>query len=400
MGGKTLYIDAFAGISGDMFLGALTDILRKEDASFDLAAALSGIKVDGWHVSATDGHRGGVAGVKVDVHAHEHHPHRHLADVKKILEASYVSPKVRAKALEAFALLAEAEAKVHGTTPEEIHFHEVGAIDAIVDITGAMLLMERLGWPRVFSSPVNVGSGTVTCAHGTLPVPAPATAELLTGLETYAQGEPMERTTPTGAVLLRTLVEPEGFALLPRGRILRTGVGLGGRDTPGLPNVLRALQLETAGESTPRFAADAPSLIEANIDDMNPQDFAVVMEKLLSAGALDAWCEDVLMKKGRPAVKLSCLAGERDVDGLGELILRETTTLGVRISRVRRLMLRREIEKIATPYGEVRVKRAELDGVVLRRVPEFDDLASIARERGLPMGEIRGVVARALVKDS
>ena len=391
---KILYLDAFAGISGDMFLGALTDILRKLDSSFDLAAALSGIGVDGWHISVAEGKRGGIAGAKIDVHAHEHHPHRHLSDVKKILTESDFSSKVREMAERAFSLLAEAEAKVHGTTPEEIHFHEVGAIDAIVDIAGAMLLMERLGWPQILSSPVNVGSGTVACAHGILPVPAPATAELLAGLATYAQGEPVERTTPTGAALLRTLVGEKGFVSLPAGRIACTGIGLGGRDTPGLPNVLRVLYVEVSDAAVARFDADVPRLIETNIDDMNPQDFAVVMEKLLASGALDAWCENILMKKGRPAVKLSCLAAEGDVEALAELILRETTTLGVRISQVRRLMLHREIARVVTPYGDVRVKRAELDGKTLRRVPEFDDLAAVAREKKVPMQEIRASVAR------
>lgn len=396
MSGKILYLDTFAGISGDMFLGALADILGKLNPSFDLAEALAGIKIDGWRVSAAVEKRGGISGVKVDVHAHEHHPHRHLSDVKKILEESELSPKVRDLSARAFTLLAEAEAKVHGTTPEEIHFHEVGAVDAIVDITGAMLLMERLGWPEALCSPVNVGSGTVTCAHGVLPVPAPATAELLTGLETYAQGEPMERTTPTGAALLRTLVGPRGFVPMPRGRILRTGVGLGGRDTPGLPNALRAMLVERSGTAAGRFEEDMPSLIETNIDDMNPQDFAVVMEKLLASGALDAWCENILMKKGRPAVKLSCLAAAEDADALGELILRETPTLGVRISGTRRLTLRREVQRAATVYGPVRVKRAELDGQTLRRVPEFDDLAAIASERNLPIGEVRAGVEREI----
>jgi len=397
MSGSVMRIDAFAGISGDMFLGALTDIARGMDPSFDLAEVLSVIKADGWSVEVSEGKRAGIAGVKVDVRCGEHHPHRHLADIEDILGRSGLPPRVREMSSRAFALLAEAEAKVHGTTPDKIHFHEVGAIDAIIDITGVMLLMDRLGWPRVVSSPVNVGSGTVECAHGVLPVPAPAVAALLTGVETYARGEAVERTTPTGAALLRALADEGSFTANPAGRIVRVGTGLGGRDTAAVSNALRVMLLETADEGgRGRFETDTPNLIEANIDDMSPQDFAAVMEKLLGAGALDAWCENILMKKGRPAVKLACLSPNGRADELSELILRETTTLGVRVTDVRRVTLRREIERVSTTLGSVRVKKAMLDGETLRVSPEYEDLAAIAREQGLSMPEARARIAREI----
>lgn len=397
-GQKIIYLDAGAGVSGDMFMGAMVDIAKKLDPDFDLSALLKKIAVDEYETSVTPDKRAGISGLKFDVHTHEHHPHRHLSDIRDILNGSGIPAKARDAAISAFTLLAEAEARVHSSTPEEIHFHEVGAIDAIVDITGAMLMMDHLGWPLVLSSPVNVGSGTVKCAHGVLPVPAPATARLLEGLKIYSAGEPMERTTPTGALLLKVLVGPDGFRDLPVGRILCSGVGLGGKETPELPNVLRAILFEDESDRSGagRFERDEPSLIEANIDDMNPQDFTIVIEDLLAGGALDAWCENILMKKGRPAVKLCCLSAGSDVEKFAELIMRNTTTLGVRITETRRLMLGRRIDVIKTPLGDVRVKSALLDGAVLRRAPEYDDIAAVARKKNLPPSEIRRIVSREI----
>jgi uncharacterized protein (TIGR00299 family) protein len=378
-----------------MFLGAMTDIARKIDPEFDLSSLLGKISIDGYEVGVTSGKRAGVAGLKVDVRdLHHHHHHRHLSHIREILNASDISSEVRGRAVSAFTMLAEAEALVHSSSVEEVHFHEVGAVDSIVDITGAMLLMEWFGWPLVLSSPVNVGSGTVECAHGTLPVPAPATANLLQDLRIYSAGEPMERTTPTGALLLRVLAGAEGFRDIPPCRVVCSGVGLGGRDTPGLPNVLRAMLLDPEEEpgTSDRFARDEPSLIEANIDDMNPQDFAMVEARLLACGALDVWRESILMKKGRMAVKLCCLVGAGDAEKFAEIILRGTTTLGVRIAPTRRIMLDRRSDTVMTPLGNVRVKSAILDGRTLRRIPEFDDIASIAEDKGLSPSEVRRMV--------
>jgi len=394
--GRIIFLDAGAGISGDMFLGAAADIASRLDPSFDLGRLLSGIAMEDWELSVTKGVRAGITGLKVDIHEHahhdHHHPHRGLKDILEILSNSDISPAVRERAASAFTLLAEAEGKIHGIGPDEVHFHEVGAVDSIVDITGAMLVMEHLGWPEVISSPVNVGSGTVKCAHGILPVPAPATAELLKGLRIYSAGEPMERTTPTGALLARTLVGEGGFRPLPEGAIICSGFGLGGRDTPELPNVLRAILFEPAAKSS-AFIAENPSLLEANIDDMNTQDFALAMERLLEAGALDAWCENILMKKGRPAVKLCCLARSGEEERCAEIMMRETTTIGVRIIGTRRLSLERRVERRATPLGEVAFKSVYLGGREIRSVPEYEDVLGIARGKKMTIRGVREAIS-------
>ncbi|MDR3279726.1 MAG: nickel pincer cofactor biosynthesis protein LarC [Synergistaceae bacterium] len=392
--GNIIYLDANSGISGDMFLGAMTDIATRLDPAFDLLGLLSRVALSGWELAVARGKRAGIEGLKIDIHAHECHPRRHLADILDILEASDISGDVRRRASEAFTMLAEAEAKVHGTTPEEIHFHEVGAVDSIIDIAGAMLIAERLGWPEILSSPVNVGSGAVKCAHGILPVPAPATAILLEGLRIFSGGEPMERTTPTGALILKSLVGAGGFRPLPEGSIICAGVGLGGRDTPDLPNVLRALLFSPSRAGRGRFERDEPMLLEANIDDMNPQDFALAMERLLGDGALDAWCENIMMKKGRPAVKLCCLAARGDEARIAETMMRETTTIGVRMTETRRLFMRRSAETRATPLGDVRFKFVSMGDEPLRGVPEYEDLLKIAREKSMTIGDVRRVIGK------
>ena len=395
---KIIYLDAFAGISGDMFLGAMTDLAIRQNPDFDLESVLKKIALDGYSVRMEREKRVGITGLKVVISAEEQHSHRHLSDIKKILNESDLSDEVRSKANEAFFLLAVAEATVHSTTPEEIHFHEVGAVDSIIDITGAMLMMERLGWPSVLSSPVNVGSGTVKCEHGILPVPAPATAELLKGMTVFSSGEPIERTTPTGALLLRVLVGEDGFKQIPRGRVMQIGTGLGTADTPELPNLLRATLIEPCADNTDTYQpeSDVPTLIETNIDDMNPQDFSPVMDKLLAEGALDVWCENILMKKSRSAVKLCCLSESSDTDRLVSIIMRDTTTLGVRITRLRRQVMERSIKSVQTSLGIVRVKQAWLDGRLVRTVPEHEDLLTLSKELNMPVIEVRATVLKEI----
>jgi uncharacterized protein (TIGR00299 family) protein len=401
--GKIIMLNANAGISGDMFLGAMCGLASKLDASFDLRELLSGIALDHWEVSVREEKRGGFAGVKVDVaedghhghgHDHEIHPHRRLPDIEEICAKSDIPERVRADSLGAFKLLAEAEAEVHGTTPEDIHFHEVGAVDSIVDIMGSMLIVDWLGRPEMLCSPVNVGSGIVKCAHGILPVPAPATALLLKGLPVFSAGAPMERTTPTGALLLRVLVGENGFRPLPEGRIVCASMGLGGRDTPEMPNALGAFLIEPDGGARDgRFVRENIMLLEANIDDMNPQDFTLAAERLFAAGALDVWCENILMKKGRPAVKFCCLAMRGEEERLAGVVARETTTIGVRIIGAGRIALERSVSTRATPLGDVRFKSVKLDGEILRSVPEYDDIRRIATETGLPMRSVRNALA-------
>jgi uncharacterized protein (DUF111 family) len=258
---------------------------------------------------------------------------------------------------------------------------------------GSMLIMDWFGWPETLCSPVNIGSGTVKCAHGILPVPAPATALLLRGLPVFSAGAPMERTTPTGALLLRIIVGENGFRPLPEGRIICAGTGLGGRDTPDTPNVLGALLIEPGGARADRFARENIMLLEANIDDMNPQDFAPASDRLFSAGALDVWCENILMKKGRPAVKFCCLAKPGEEDRLAEVMARETTTIGIRIIGAGRMALERSVSARETAFGDVRFKSVRLGGEILRSVPEYDDIRRIAEERGLPMSSVRNALS-------
>ncbi|MDR1481251.1 MAG: nickel pincer cofactor biosynthesis protein LarC [Synergistaceae bacterium] len=399
-GEKIIYLNPCSGISGDMFLGAMIDIMSKIAPGFDISSLLGKISIGEYEATVTRGTRGGISGLKLNVHDrhhdhdHDYHHHRNLTDIMKILEISDIPDDVRERSAEAFTILANAEARVHSRTVGEIHFHEVGAVDSIIDITGAMLVMGQMGWPRVFSSPVNVGSGTVKCAHGILPVPAPATAELLEGLKIFSAGEPMERTTPTGALLLKLLVGQDGFRDIPEGRVICGGTGLGARDTKSLPNVLRAMLIESdsAEKTTARFEYDEPFLIETNIDDMNPQDFSMTEDRLFADGALDVWRENILMKKGRQATKLCCLVRAGDAEKFAEKIMLETTTLGVRITQKRRIMLERRFDTVETSLGNIGIKSAVLDGRVIRSIPEYDEIAAMAKRSGISPSEVRRIV--------
>jgi uncharacterized protein (TIGR00299 family) protein len=403
---KALYLDCFAGISGDMLVGALFELVPDADRFKAALAGMTKLSPDDYEVRFEKGVKNGITGTHFHVHTHEHHPHRGLHEIEEIVPTRALPPRTQRVDSRAFALLPEAVAKVHGTTPDKIHFHEVGAIDSILDIVGAYILFDRLGWPRVFCSPINVGSGTVKCAHGVLPVPAPATEILLHGLPVYSQGEPMERTTPTGARLARCLAD--GFSAVPEGTIEASGYGLGTRETPDLPNVLRVLLMDiTSREHEPAdglagdgLARDKVTLLESNIDDMNPQDFELAAERLFEAGALDVWLESIAMKKGRPGVKFCCLSAPEKADALSLLILRCTTTQGVRRSVFDRVKLCYKISETKTSLGLLRVKAAFLNSGsgerVLRRTPEYDDLKRLAKEHGLSMPEARARVLREL----
>ncbi len=410
---KTLYLDCFAGIAGDMFLGALLDLGLDRKAFLETMESIvlfPGHSRDHHHdhggghphdhdhhhgpgaedrlkISISRGSRGGIAGTKVSVSNLEDHPHRGLSDVLAIIGASPLSPRVKEQSAVAFRLLAEAEAKVHGTTTDEVHFHEVGAIDSIADIIGAFVLVEMAGIGKTVSSPLNVGSGTITCAHGILPVPAPATMELLEGIPVYAEGAPMERVTPTGALLVRCLAGE--FGPLPAGKILGSGKGLGDRDSD-IPNLVRAVIVETPdGSGGDIFRRDRGTVLETNIDDMNPQYYGPVMQKLFAEGALDVWATPMLMKKGRPAVTLSCLCLPEKEELLAEILLRETTTLGLRKYPVDRLKTDHEIVERETSWGLVRFKVARLGGESLRANPEFEDVRRLSEEHSIPLPEMR-----------
>lgn len=383
---RVLYVNCAAGIAGDMFLAALADA---SDGEGHLRVELAKLPIAGYTVSLFRDTRRGISGLRFAVETDDSHAHRHLGDIRKIVMQSGLGDKVKTETMRAFTLLAEAEAKVHGTDINSVHFHEVGAVDSIIDLTGSMILLDYMGWPDVLFSPLNVGSGTVRCEHGLLPVPAPAVAELLKGISIYSEGEPMERVTPTGAVLVKTL----GAAVchsIPSGRLNTIGTGLGARDSV-LTNALRILVLETEGG----IAYDHELCCEicTNIDDMTPEDISVAMERLFEAGALDVWFEPIQMKKNRPAVKLCCLGTPESRDALAETVLRETTSLGVRVSNMDRYVMQRRIDVFQTALGTVRVKSALLQGAVVKQMPEFDDVLRLAKEHDMPIMAVREILA-------
>lgn len=317
---------------------------------------------------------------------HHHHEHRNLHDIEEILDHSDLPKEVIAKAKEVFLVIAKAEAKVHGSTVEEIHFHEVGAIDTIIDVVGNILALQYLGIEKVFTSPVNTGFGFVECAHGLMPVPTPATAELLQGIPNYRGTVEKEMTTPTGAALLKVLASPvkevpDGFS----GETI--GYGAGTRDVE-IPNVLRVtmgLWNETVGNGNSGSAVERLLFLECNLDDLNPEIMPYVLEKLLAAGALDAWLQPVIMKKGRPAQTLKVLCSPEQRQVMEQIMFTQTTTLGVRAYYVERTALERRWKTVQTPWGEVRVKEGLLDGKVVNAVPEFEDCKKIAEANGVPL---------------
>lgn len=378
---KLAYFDCFSGISGDMTLGALVDAGASLEA---LRAELGKLPVAGWQMVAERVKKGAIAAtfLRVEVTGGQHH-HRHLGDILKIVEQAPLAPRVRERAAAIFRRLGDAEARIHGVPVEKVHFHEVGAVDAIVDIVGACVGLELLGVAEVYGSPVNVGGGTVGTAHGTLPVPAPASVELLRGAPTYSSGIEKELTTPTGAAILSTLAR--GIGAQPPMRVAAVGYGAGTWDLPGRANVLRVM----IGEAAAAGAADETlTMLETNLDDITPELIGWVTERALAAGALDAFTTPAQMKKNRPGVLLSVLCAAEAADRLAELLFRETTTLGIRSYTVRRRALERAQEKVETPWGAVAVKVARLDGEVLNAAPEYEDCARVARERGVPLKQV------------
>jgi len=371
-----LYYDCFAGISGDMHLAALLDLGLDYD---ELVLELDKLGVDGYGVQAQRASRKGVAGTQVRVVVDPKQPnHRNLRQIEALIGSSLLSDAVQARAITVFRRLAEAEARIHDTSPDQIHFHEVGALDAIVDIVGGAIALEWLNVDRVLCSPVELGSGIAHCEHGVLPVPAPATLELLRGVPVRLSTVPFEATTPTGAALLATFVDE--FVERPKFSVRRIGYGIGHRDGP-IPNVLRVC----LGEQAETEEQSELQMLECNIDDMNPEYYDHVLDRLLAAGALDAWLTPVQMKKNRPGTLLSVLCPPPLALRLKELLFIETTTLGVRDYPVQRTALVREVLSVITRYGEVAVKIAYFQGRPLRGKPEYEDCKRLALEQGVPL---------------
>ena len=375
---KVAYFDCFAGISGDMTLGALVDAGLSFAA---LKSELDKLSVREFTLSQRRVEKHGIAGTKIDVNAREGHVHRHLKDVLEIINSSAISTSAKEKAARVFQKLAEAEAKIHGTTIEEVHFHEVGAVDAIVDVVGAIVGLELLNIKAIYASKFRFGSGHTRGAHGAMPVPVPAVVEMTKGYPSERTDIPYELVTPTGAALLTALASNIGETIQLRTE--STGYGAGTRDVEQVPNLLRV----EIGELVTDTQTDTPVLLETNIDDMTPEIYGYLIDRLLEAGARDAFLTPVIMKKGRPGIQLTVLADPNKETELTELIFSETTTLGIRRLPVQRHILERRPDTVQTPYGPVRVKIADIGGKQ-RITPEYDDCARIAREKQVPILDV------------
>lgn len=414
---RILYFDCFSGASGDMMLGALLDAGLPLD---DLRRALGSLTVDGVSVSANRVVRAGVAATKFVIeerraapdsqlptprHSHHHekaagtavaHPpaHRTLAEIDEVIDRSAlsISGKARAKAL--FRRLGEAEAAIHDVPLDRIHLHEVGALDSIIDIVGTVFGLEWFAADRIVSSPLNVGGGMVRSAHGLFPVPAPATVRLLQGAPIYSTGIQSELVTPTGALLVSGYAS--SYGAVPSMSIERVGYGAGDRDLPDTPNVLRVL-VGDAGEDS---SIERIVVLECEIDDMNPQLFGPLMDRLYAAGALEVFFAPVQMKKNRPGTLLTILGKPDQRQALSAIVFRETTTIGVRFQEMLRQRLDRESLVVNSPLGPIRFKVARLQGSVANAAPEFEDCVRVASERGLPVKEVQAIAMKAYLEQA
>lgn len=426
---KTLYLDVFSGISGDMFVGALLDL----GLNFrDLERELKKLNLDEYHLHISRGQKAHIEGTKFDVHLehdhhshdhdkkhqyepghghhhhHDHHSHGHeheheeehehahgrnFADIKKLISQSGLSDWVKQKAISIFHRIAIAEAKIHGRPAEQVHFHEVGAVDSIVDIVAACIGLDLLGKPRVECSAITEGTGWIDCAHGKFPVPAPATLEILSARKVPIQqcDEPHELVTPTGAAIVAEFAERVGpmHGLSPT----KIGYGLGTRDNKTRPNVLRAVLCEAA-TPTHDWDTDTVCVLQTNLDDINSEILGQVMERALMEGALDVFHTPVYMKKNRPGVLFTLLCASPEADKFSELILRETSAFGVRRYETERRKLKREIKSVKTPYGEVAVKIGKLDGSVIQVSPEYESCRKLAEQSGIPLKAVYDAALR------
>ncbi|MCK5113768.1 MAG: nickel pincer cofactor biosynthesis protein LarC [Phycisphaerae bacterium] len=372
---KIAYFDCFGGLAGDMIVGAFLD------AGLDLAALkpeLQKLDIGEFSVSCKQTARGGITGTKfdVEVQGHDHH-HRGLSQILEIISVAKLVGKTGDTASRIFKRLAAAEAKVHGCDIEEIHFHEVGAVDSIVDIVSAAVAIELLGIDRIACSPIPIGSGTVKCAHGIIPLPAPATVELLVNAQTFPALNPGEATTPTGAAVMTTL--SESFATPPEMKIASIGYGAGLRDDENAPNLLRVI----IGHDCEDGEADSVVELSANIDDCTGELLGAAMDKLLAAGALDVWITPGYTKKSRPTSVLSALCKPGDVEHMRQIIFVETTTFGIRQRSCGRVKLAREFARVETAFGRVRVKVGRLEGEIVTVSPEFADCKTAAESHGV-----------------
>lgn len=386
---RTAYFDCFSGISGDMTLGALLACGADPD---ELTDALGGLGLPGWRLEASSVQRSGIGAVDVRVVLTEKPAHgRHLSDIERLIEAADLPERARDRSLRVFRRLAAAEAAVHQTTPERIHFHEVGAVDAIVDVVGTALLLEQLAIEQVFCAWLPMGHGFVRCEHGVIPVPAPAVVELARGFPVVGVDVEGELVTPTGAAIVTALAA--GSGPMPPLSVRAVGYGAGKKAFGGRPNLLRVV----IGDAVDAEATGEPDVVEveANIDDMSPQFYEPLAERLFAAGALDVYLTPVQMKKGRPGVLVTALAARHEARALADVLFAETTTLGVRLSEKRRICLDRRRVEVATAYGPIRVKVGSRAGREVTAAPEYEDVRAAARAHGAPVRTVHEAALRA-----
>ncbi len=380
---KIAYFDCFSGISGDMFIGALLD------AGLDfsrLKAELAKLNLPDDDVELSRVTRGTLTASKFEVVNEHKKACRHLSDMNKLVERSDLPPAIKQSSKAVFRRLAEAEAKIHGKAVDSVHFHEIGVVDTIIDVVGALAGLELLGVQQVCCSPLNLGSGFVNTAHGKLPVPAPATAELVKGIRVYSGEAREELVTPTGAAIITEIAT--SFGAMPDMTIERVGYGAGSRDMAHA-NVLRIF----IGQKASSYDTDIVTVIETNIDDMNPQFYDSVLDNLMQQGALDVYLTNIQMKKNRPAVKLTVLCEADAEHAVVRTLFTETTSIGMRIRQERRKKLQRQSVEIETELGKVRFKLASLDGEVVTATPEFEDCKKLARQNKLPLKQIHAKLA-------
>ncbi len=391
---KILYFDCPMGISGDMCLGALIDL------GVDLRLIMRGLKklpIDKIDVSVTKETRHSITGTAFRVRLHDSHHHRTFKDIKGIIAGSGLSPEVKKLSAAIFKTIADAEAGIHGTTADKVHFHEVGAMDSIIDIVGAAIALDSLKVSRFMASPIPLGSGWAKTMHGTIPIPAPATLEILKGVPIAASDAPFELTTPTGAAIVKTV--SDGFGPMPAMIVEKTGYGAGKKDFKDAANLLRIIVGEAPSETDEKMAAPSGErlfILETNIDDMTPQVAGYLMERLLAAGALDVYFTAVQMKKNRPAILLTVLADAARKDKLTGIIFSESTSIGVRSFPVERECLSRRVAKVKTQFGAVRVKVSLKDGVIVNAQPEYDDCKALSEKKGAPLKEVMRAAAAAI----
>lgn len=383
---KQAYLDCSSGVSGDMFLAALLDAGLEARR---LLEELKKISLGFYEFKRTRAVRGTLVGTRVEILVRGEQPRRKLADLEELIGKSTLSDSVKQRSLKIFVRLAEVEGKLHNQPPAEVHFHEVGAVDSIIDVVGACVGFDLLEISELACSPLNVGGGSVKTEHGSLPVPAPATAELLKEIPVYSSGVEGELVTPTGAAIVSTLAS--SFGPMPAFKIQAIGYGAGEKDFPGVANVARLFLGQKTGGA--KAEAGLPgeelvSVIEANLDDMSPQLYGYFVDQALAAGALDVTCSAVQMKKNRPGLQVTILTTPEKSDALAQLLFEQTTTIGLRIYEARRKVLERQEVTVETPYGPVRVKVAKHDGKAVNAAPEYEDCQKLANEKGVPLKQI------------